>query len=91
MWRRYLKRVMNYLPHQHTLTIALPTALKKGELVCRHLTQKYQDFKVSLARVPNSLVRLTTEHMASGRWLVQVFWTDGNREYFLEEELMIRG
>jgi len=80
---------MNYSPADHRLTIALPTAVSRGEVLLYRPSDQRQDFKVKLPAVANSLIKIPTDHLAPGRWRVEATWSDGQRDYFLEEELVI--
>ncbi|MBC7892850.1 MAG: FixH family protein [Sphingobacteriaceae bacterium] len=81
--------VMNYSPDAQRLTIALPTAVSRGEVLLYRPSDERQDFRVVMPKAANSVVNIPTDHLTAGRWRVEATWFDGNREYFLEEELMI--
>lgn len=81
--------VMNYSPEAHRLTIALPTAVSRGEVLLYRPSDQRQDIRVKLPAVDNSLVNIPTDRLSPGRWRVEATWFDGRREYFLEEELVI--
>jgi hypothetical protein len=81
--------VMNYSPDAHRLTIALPTAVSRGEVLLYRPSDQRQDFRVVMPKAANSVVRIPTDRLTPGRWRVEATWTDGRQEYFLQEEVLI--
>jgi nitrogen fixation protein FixH len=82
------KKTMTYLPENHLLRIGFPTPVNKGEVLFFRPSDKGLDFTVPINKI--SLFNYSTEKLQKGRWKVQVTWTDGALEYYLEDEFTIR-
>ncbi len=83
------KNIMTYSATEHTVRIALPTYIKKGEVTFFRPSDKNLDFTIPVAAQSNSLLKIPTDKLPKGLWRVQATWTDGRDEYYLEDEIMI--
>ncbi len=81
--------LMNYSPDAQRLTIALPTAVSRGEVLLYRPSDQRQDFRVVMPKAANSVVRIPTDRLTPGRWRIEATWSDGREEYFLQEEMII--
>ncbi len=78
---------MKYSAQNQVFTIVLPEAVNKGEVKFFRPSDKHLDFKKAIPKGEN--FNFDTKNMAKGRWKVQVYWTDGQNEYFKEENIFI--
>jgi FixH len=80
--------IMTYLPSVHTLRIAFPSPVTKGEVNFYRTSDKELDFKVPLSK--QTLFEYSTKKLQKGHWKIQSIWSDGAREYFVEKEINIQ-
>ena len=71
-----------------TLRIGFPTHVSKGSVTFFRPSDKRLDFTVPVPK--SSIFDYSTEKLEKGKWKVQATWTDGIREYYLEDEIDIR-
>ncbi|MDH4459893.1 MAG: FixH family protein [Flectobacillus sp.] len=83
-------KAMNYSPETQTIKILLPTKATKGEVTFFRPSDKHLDFSVPITSKNNSLITLSTASLDKGFWRVQATWSDGAKEYFLEQELTVK-
>jgi hypothetical protein len=81
-------KTMTYLPEMQALRIGFPTPVSKGEVTFFRPSDKGLDFTVPINKI--SLFNYSTEKLKKGRWKVQVTWSDGHWEYYLEDEFTIQ-
>jgi nitrogen fixation protein FixH len=81
-------KIMTYLPENQALRIGFPTPVSKGEVLFFRPSDKALDFTVPIQRI--SLFSYSTKLLQKGRWKVQVTWSDGALEYYVEDEFTIR-
>ena len=81
-------KIMTYLPENQALRIGFPTPVSKGEVLFFRPSDKTLDFTVPIQRI--SLFNYSTKLLQKGRWKVQVTWSDGRLEYYLEDEFTVR-
>lgn len=80
---------MTYQPDQQRVVFVLPTNLQKGEITFYRPSDRQQDFRVTIpTRHPVRQV-IPTRTLAKGVWRVQFTWSDGQREYYKEEQLFL--
>lgn len=79
--------VLKYSAETNEIVITLPESVKKGDVMFFRPSDKSLDFKKSFNETNTLSIPTTT--MAKGRWKVQVFWSDGQSEYYKEEEIFI--
>jgi nitrogen fixation protein FixH len=81
-------KTMTYLPEMQALRIGFPTPVSKGEVTFFRPSDKGLDFTIPINKI--SLFNYSTEKLKKGRWKVQVTWSDGHWEYYLEDEFTIQ-
>jgi nitrogen fixation protein FixH len=81
-------KTMTYLPEMQALRIGFPTPVSKGEVTFFRPSDKGLDFTIPINKI--SLFNYSTEKLKKGRWKVQVTWSDGHWEYYLEDEFTIK-
>lgn len=79
--------VLKYSAETNEIVITLPASVKKGDVMFFRPSDKSLDFKKSFTET--NTLSIPTSTMAKGRWKVQVFWSDGQSEYYKEEEIFI--
>lgn len=79
--------VLKYSAETNEIVITLPESVKKGDVMFFRPSDKSLDFKKSFKETHT--LSIPTSTMAKGRWKVQVFWSDGQSEYYKEEEIFI--
>jgi nitrogen fixation protein FixH len=83
-------KAMNYSPETQTIKILLPTKATKGEVTFFRPSDKHLDFSVPITSKSNSMITLSTASLDKGFWRVQATWSDGTKEYYLEQELTVQ-
>lgn len=80
---------MTYQADQQQVVFVLPSALQKGEITFYRPGDSKQDFRVAIpAQHPTRQV-IPTKSLEKGNWRVQFTWSDGQREYYKEEQIFI--
>ena len=82
------QKIMTYSSENQTLRIGFPTHVSKGSITFFRPSDKRLDFTVPVPK--SSIFDYSTEKLEKGKWKVQATWTDGIREYYLEDEIDIR-
>jgi hypothetical protein len=80
---------MKYVASQHKLTIALPKMLRTGDVRFYRPSDRKLDFTVPIAAQHTDQQQLSTAELARGFWRVQLTWTDGQRDYYTEQDLFL--
>ncbi|QDK82172.1 nitrogen fixation protein FixH [Spirosoma sp. KCTC 42546] len=80
---------MTYLADQHQVVVVLPNVLQKGEITFYRPGDSRQDFRVPIAAKHPTQQLIPTQSLAKGNWRVQFTWSDGQREYYKEEQIFI--
>ncbi len=75
---------MTYSSENQALKIGFPTFVSKGEVTFYRSSDTNQNFSVPFNSI--SLFNYSTENLLKGKWKIQVTWSDGALEYFLEDE-----
>ncbi|MVM31757.1 nitrogen fixation protein FixH [Spirosoma sp. HMF4905] len=82
-------KIMTYLADQQQVVFVLPNRLQKGEITFYRPGDSRQDFRVNVpAKHPTRQV-IPTKSLAKGNWRVQFTWSDGQREYYKEEQIFL--
>ena len=81
---------MTYEPTQQQLALVLPQNLRRGEITFYRPSDRRQDFRLNIAQSPQSRRVVSTASLAKGYWRVQVAWSDGQQDYYAEDELFIQ-
>jgi hypothetical protein len=82
------RNIMTYSSEKQTLRIGFPTNVNKGSITFFRPSDKRLDFTVAVQK--SAIFDYSTEKLEKGKWKVQATWTDGIREYYLEDEFDIR-
>lgn len=80
---------MTYLADQQQVVFVLPNALQKGEITFYRPGDSQQDFRVPIAAKHPARQVVPTKSLAKGSWRVQFTWSDGQREYYKEEQFFL--
>ncbi len=84
---------MTYLADSQQVAFVLPASLRQGSITFYRPGDRKQDFRVpvsnSSALPKNRREVVSTRQLARGHWRVQFTWTDGQREYYTEDELFL--
>lgn len=80
---------MTHVPDRQQLNVLIPTRVVRGEVAFVRPSDQTLDFKVPLKIQPSQGYRISTQPLRKGYWKVQLTWSDGQREYYSEEELTI--
>jgi len=80
--------IMTYSSDNQTLRIGFPTKVNNGVITFFRPSDKRLDFTVPVKKEP--VFNYSTEKLEKGKWKVQATWTDGIREYYLEDEFVVR-
>lgn len=80
---------MTYQADRQQVVFALPGALQKGEITFYRPADRQQDFRVRIPGAPATRQVVRTGALAKGYWRVQFTWSDGQREYYDEEQLFL--
>jgi nitrogen fixation protein FixH len=81
-------RIMTYSSENNQLRIGFPTPVSKGEVTFFRPSDKNLDFSIPIQKI--NTFDFSTQKMPKGYWKIQITWTDGSKEYYLEDELMIK-
>ena len=78
---------MTYLPEMQLLRIGFPTHVDKGEITFNRPSDRRMNFTIPFKQI--SLFDFSTDKLKRGEWEIQVTWTDGIQEYYLETKLEV--
>ncbi|MFD2933483.1 FixH family protein [Spirosoma flavum] len=80
---------MTYQADQQQVIFVLPSTLQKGEITFYRPSDSQQDFRITIpAKHPTRQV-IPTKALAKGNWRVQFTWSDGQLEYYKEEQIFL--
>ncbi|MVM38575.1 nitrogen fixation protein FixH [Spirosoma sp. HMF3257] len=80
---------MTYQADQQQVVFVLPSALQKGEITFYRPGDSKQDFRVTITAQHPIRQVIPTKSLEKGNWRVQFTWSDGQREYYKEEQIFI--
>ena len=83
-----INNAMTYSSENQTLRIGFPTNVNDGSVTFFRPSDKRLDFTVPVKKQP--IFNYSTEKLEKGKWKIQATWTDGIREYYLEDEFVVR-
>ena len=78
---------MTYSPEMQLLRIGFPTHVDKGEVTFNRPSDRLMSFTIPFKQI--SLFDFSTDKLKRGEWEIQVTWTDGIQEYYLETKLEV--
>jgi nitrogen fixation protein FixH len=67
--------------------MSFPHQVKSGEVIFYRSSDDNLDLKFPIKNT--KIFNYSTKNLKQGRWKVQVNWTDGALDYFVENELII--
>ncbi len=76
-----------YEPGRKQILVSLPGPVSRGEITLYRPSDRRQDVRIP---VRDARQIVSTARLAGGYWKIQVVWSDGQVDYFSEEELFIR-
>ena len=62
---------------------------KKGELLLFRPSDRYQDVKAKIKLDENGQFRMSVNGHAPGLWIVKINWSDGEKEYYAEKQVVL--
>lgn len=74
---------------QQQVVFELPSSLQKGEIIFYRPADRRQDFRVNIAAQHPARQIIPTKSLAKGNWHVQFTWSDGQRDYYKEEQIFL--
>ncbi len=80
---------MTFQADSQQFTIVLPMALRKGELHFYRPANRELDFNVPIPIAHTSRQVVSTAKLARGYWRVQFTWSDGEHDYYNEDDLFL--
>lgn len=80
---------MTYQSKSQQVVIPLPTALRHGDIHFYRPADRQLDFIVRIPPAHANRQVVSTARLARGHWRVQFTWSDGERDYYTEENLFL--
>jgi len=80
---------MTYQEDRQQVTFVLADSLRRGEISFYRPADRQQDFRVLIPAQHAVRQVVPTARLARGYWRVKVTWTDGQRDYYTENELFL--
>ncbi|GAB4026749.1 FixH family protein [Spirosoma koreense] len=80
---------MTYQSDKQQVVFVLPETLRKGEITFYRPGDRQQDFRVAIPADHPTRQVIPTQSLARGNWRVQFTWSDGQREYYKEEQVFL--
>ncbi|UHG93545.1 FixH family protein [Spirosoma oryzicola] len=80
---------MTYQADLERVVVVLPSDLRKGEINFYRPSDRQQDFRVAIPARHAIRQIISTKDLDKGIWRVQFTWSDGQREYYKEEQLFL--
>lgn len=87
------KVTVTYDPGSKTALITFPTDTlnpPKGNIWLYNPVHKSQDKNIPFVANKNMTVQVPLEYASTGRWKLKIDWTQGEKEYYTEEEILIQ-
>ncbi len=77
-------------PNQQVI-VSFPPAheIQAGSILLYRPSNNKLDQKFDLSLVQDQLMKLSTENLPKGNWRIQLTWKAGEKDYHLEESLML--
>ncbi|PQA60844.1 FixH family protein [Siphonobacter curvatus] len=79
---------MQYRPQKQQVQFSVPNTVQEGKIQFFRPSDAKLDFTVAV-RPGAAAQTISTETLKTGYWRVKVTWSDGNQEYYTEEEIII--
>jgi nitrogen fixation protein FixH len=80
---------MGYQADKNQFAIVLPATLRKGDIHFYRPSDRKLDFNVPLEAAHPGTQVVPTAKLARGFWRVKLTWSDGQRDYFTEQDLFL--
>lgn len=99
-YQRQIERVANasrldssafvrYHPEKQQIGLTLPNGLVSGSLLLYCPADREQDVRRSLTKVTPKVSNVSMQGRPGGLWRAQLSWSDGQREFYIERELIL--
>lgn len=79
-------KIMNYSPENEELIISFPHQVKSGEVIFYRSSDNNLDLKIPIKNTKT--FNYSTKNLQHGHWKVQINWTDGALDYFVENDFV---
>ncbi|WP_080236782.1 FixH family protein [Spirosoma rigui] len=83
------KAYIHYHSDRRLVEVTLPDALTQGVLTLYRPADRRQDDRQVLSSGMPGRFTLSMQHKPAGLWRAQLTWSDGQREYYTERELIL--
>lgn len=83
------KTYIDYRPENRLVEVTLPDSLKHGMLTLYRPADRRQDDEQVLSSGMPARFTISMQDKPGGLWRAQLTWSDGQREYYTERELML--
>lgn len=99
-YQRQIQRVVNasrldssafvqYQPEKQQIRLNLPNGLVSGTLLLYCPANREQDVRRLLTKATPKVSTVPMQGRPSGLWRAQLNWSDGQREFYIERELIL--
>ncbi|MDR6196614.1 FixH family protein [Siphonobacter sp. SORGH_AS_0500] len=79
---------INHQPSKKEIQFSIPKGLTKGRIQFFRPSDAQLDFNVAVE--PNHTEQIvSTRKLKTGHWRIKITWTDGQQEYYTEEEVRL--
>ncbi|WP_338874650.1 FixH family protein [Spirosoma sp. SC4-14] len=80
---------INYQADRQQVAFTLPASLNKGEILFYRPSDRQQDFNVQIPANHQRQQTVSTAPLKRGFWRVQLTWSDGQQDYYTEQDLFL--
>lgn len=80
---------IDYQEAAQKVTLSLPETLRRGQIHFYRPSDRHQDFNVAIPAIHTSQQTVSTAKLARGFWRIQFTWSDGQRDYYSEQDLYL--
>lgn len=81
--------LIQFQADQQQVQLTLPTNLTTGTLVLYCPADRRQDVRQALTKATPAVSNISMQNRPVGVWRAQLSWSDGQRDYYTERELML--
>lgn len=79
---------INYQPSEKAIHFSIPEELTQGQIQFFRPSDAQLDFNVTVQPERSEQV-VSTQKLKTGHWRIKITWTDGQQEYYTEEEVRL--
>ncbi|MCY7352421.1 MAG: FixH family protein [Cytophagaceae bacterium] len=80
---------MTYHADVQQIAFVLPTTLHRGVIYFYRPSDRAQDFNLRIPDIHPARQVVSTAKLARGFWRVQLTWSDGQRDYYTEQDVYL--